>query len=226
MDLATLFFGIFIPIFVITVAKAAKQTQSIFRKTGTLRNTYLYLIWGEALANVIFAVSTFLFIQGVIKPALWYYIFAVTLWGFQVQLLPQIIANRVALIMTNRSKAKMLKIGLAVPITMIIIAVYYIWVTAHLETATPEQIRLNFIFEKVEKSFFLIIDLALNVYFLYLVKSRLISAGLNKYWRLFNVNVGMVCISTGLDALLLGFLSLENTFMFVSPTPYQPYFLN
>jgi hypothetical protein len=90
---------------------------------------------------------------------------------------------------------------------------YMQWIVAHLDDATPEQIRLNFIFEKIEKSFFLVIDLALNIYFLYLVKSRLISAGLNKYWRLFNVNIGMVVISTMLDSLLLGFLSLSNPFM-------------
>jgi hypothetical protein len=69
MDLATLFFGMFMPIFIITVGKAAKQTRSIFRKTGTLQHTYLYLVWGEALANVMFAVTTFLFIQGVINGA-------------------------------------------------------------------------------------------------------------------------------------------------------------
>jgi hypothetical protein len=89
------------------------------------------------------------------------------------------------------------------------------WVTAHLDSATPEQIRLNFVFEKIEKSFFLVVDLALNLYFLYLVKSRLISAGLTKYWRLFNVNVGMVVICLVLDALLLGFLSLSDPFMSV-----------
>lgn len=137
----------------------------------------------------------------------------VTLWAFQVQLLPQIIANRVALIMTNKRKAAYLKWGLAATITPICIVVYYIWITAHLDGATPEQIRLNFLFEKAEKSFFLVIDLALNIYFLYLVRYNLIACGLSKYWRLFNFNIGMVAISTTLDAFLLGFLSLKDQFM-------------
>lgn len=136
----------------------------------------------------------------------------VTLWAFQVQLLPQIIANRVALIMTNKRKALYLKLGLAAIITPVCIVVYYVWTNAHMEGATPSQVRLNFIFEKSEKAFFLIIDLALNCYFLYLVRYNLIACGLNKYWRLFNFNCGMVLISTTLDALLLGFLSLENQF--------------
>jgi hypothetical protein len=69
------------------------------------------------------------------------------------------------------------------------------------------------IFEKCEKTFFLIIDLALNMYFLYLVRYRLIADGLNKYWRLFNFNAGMVFISTSMDVLLLGFLSLPDPYL-------------
>ena len=137
----------------------------------------------------------------------------VLLWTVQVQLLPQIIANRVALIMVNKRKASYLKIGLVLCITPICAAVCYIWTSSHLPGATALQVRTNLIFEKCEKSFFLIIDLALNLYFLYLVRFNLIAAGLNKYWRLFNWNVGMVIISTALDALLLGFLSLSNQFM-------------
>lgn len=80
-------------------------------------------------------------------------------------------------------------------------------------SATPSQVNLNHAFEKGEKSFFLLVDLGLNVYFLYLVRFRLIADGLSKYWRLFNFNVGMVVISTSMDILLLGFLSLPNTYL-------------
>ena len=82
-----------------------------------------------------------------------------------------------------------------------------------LEGATPAQVHHNIIFEKVEKIFFLIIDLGLNLYFLYLVRYRLIEDGLGKYWRLFNFNAGMVGISTTMDILLLGFLSLPNPYL-------------
>ncbi|KAF5007911.1 hypothetical protein FDECE_5826 [Fusarium decemcellulare] len=219
MDLAAFFFGLFVGIFIFAFSKACQQTRSIWRRTHSLRNAYLFLVWGEALANLVFAITTILFINGVIKGSLGYYILAVLLWSFQVELLPQIIANRVALIMTNKRKAAYLKWGLAASITVVCIAVCYIWVVAHLDGATPAQVELNIIFEKIEKSFFLIIDLSLNLYFLYLVRYRLIADGLSKYWRLFNFNIGMVMISTILDACLLGFLSLENQFIYVQFAP-------
>lgn len=69
MDLPTLFFGLFIGVFFFTVVKAAQQTRSIWKHTHSLRNTYLYLVWGEALTNFVFSITTILFITGVIKGA-------------------------------------------------------------------------------------------------------------------------------------------------------------
>lgn len=115
--------------------------------------------------------------------------------------------------MTNKSRAKRLKWSLVISIGLVNIAVYYIWTVAHLEGATPAQVHVNMVFEKAEKSFFLVIDLGLNLYFLYLVRYRLIEDGLRKYWRLFNFNAGIVCISTAMDVLLLGFLSLPNPYL-------------
>ena len=79
--------------------------------------------------------------------------------------------------------------------------------------ATAGQIYLNNAFEKAEKTFFLLTDLGLNLYFLYLVRFRLIALGLNKYWLLFKVNVAIVFLSTGMDALLLGMLSLPDPYL-------------
>jgi hypothetical protein len=137
----------------------------------------------------------------------------VFLWSIQTQLLPQIIANRVALIMINRRRAIHLKWGLFICIIPVNVAVCYIFTVAHLPTATDQQKYNNIVFEKSEKSFFLVIDLVLNLYFLYLVRYRLIADGLGKYWRLFNFNAGMVLVSTSMDLLLLGFLSLPDPYL-------------
>ena len=128
------------------------------------------------------------------------------LWAIQTQLLSQIIANRVSLIMTNRNKSRQLKLVLAVTITIVNISVFCIWVPAHMPGASQTRITLNNVWERVEKSFFLVLDLGLNLLFLYLVRSRLISGGLTKYWRLYNFNVGIAVVSTCMDILLLGFL--------------------
>ncbi|KAH7248406.1 hypothetical protein B0J15DRAFT_468408 [Fusarium solani] len=219
MDLASIYFGLFIGVFIFTFAKAVQQTRSIWKRTHTLHNAYLYLIWGEAWVNLIFAIVTFLYLNDIIHGGLGFYLVTVALWALQTQLLPQIIANRVALIMTNKHRAMKLKWGLVLIIGIINIAVCYIWTVAHLDGATKFQIHLNHVFEKAEKAFFLVVDLALNLYFLYLVRFRLIADGLGKYWRLFNFNAGMVIVSTSLDILLLGFLSLPNPYIYVQFAP-------
>jgi len=137
----------------------------------------------------------------------------VSLWAIQTQLLSQIIANRVSLIMVDRRKARWLKWGLFISTAMVNIAVYAIWIPAYLPSATETQILLNTVFERVEKSFFLVIDFGLNLLFLYLVRYRLIADGLSKYWPLFNFNAVIVLVSVSMDILLLGMLSL--------PSPYE-----
>lgn len=77
---------------------------------------------------------------------------------------------------------------------------------------SDEFVKLNKIWERVEKTLFLLTDLGLNFYFLHLVRSRLIAKGLTKYSRLFNMNAVLVLVSVAMDALLLGMLSLPNEF--------------
>jgi hypothetical protein len=118
--------------------------------------------------------------------------------------------------MVSRRKSLQLRWALFIAIGLVNIAVGAIWIPAHLDSATEFQKNLNFIFENVEKSFFLIVDLALNLYFLYLVRYRLIADGLNKYWTLYKFNIGFVTISTTMDALLLGLLSLPNQYAYAA----------
>jgi hypothetical protein len=134
------------------------------------------------------------------------------LWSIQTQLLSQIIANRVSLIMVNKRKSRLLKWGLFILIGMINISVFCIWIMAHMPSASPSIIALNNIWERIEKSLFLVIDSGLNLYFLYLVRYRLIADGLVKYWRLFYFNAAIALVSLSMDALLLGMLSLPNPY--------------
>jgi hypothetical protein len=137
----------------------------------------------------------------------------VILWSIQTQLLSQIIANRISLIMVERRKGIMLRWGLFIAIGLVNLPVCVIWTMAQLPEATPFEVLLNIWFEKAEKAFFLILDLSLNLYFLYLVRSRLISDGLSKYWKLYHFNAGIVTLSTSMDILLLGFLSLPDPYL-------------
>ncbi|KAH6847177.1 hypothetical protein B0I37DRAFT_414939 [Chaetomium sp. MPI-CAGE-AT-0009] len=219
MDLASFYFGAFLAVFCFTQAKIVQQTRTIWRRTKSIRNGYLWMIWIEAWVNFIWAVKTFLFLNGVIPGSLAFFVGTVILWSIQTQLLSQIIANRVALIMVEKRKAVMLRWGLFIGIGLVNIAVCVIWTKAQLPEHTPFEHTLNIWFEKAEKSFFLIIDLSLNLLFLYLVRSRLISDGLSKYWKLYHFNAGIAMLSTSMDILLLGFLSLPDPYLYVQFAP-------
>lgn len=143
------------------------------------------------------------------KGSLGFYFYIATLWTIQTQCLLQIIANRVALIMTNQRHARMLKLSLLIIVALINISVYIIWIPARMDIS-PFWVRANEIWDRAEKVIYLFLDLGLNVYFLYLVRSRLISKGLHKYQPLFRFNASIVVISIAMDALIIGMMSLPN----------------
>ncbi|OAR02998.1 hypothetical protein LLEC1_03838, partial [Akanthomyces lecanii] len=219
MDLPSLFYGIFLGVFPFTFFKVVTQTEKILRRSRALQNSYLYMIWIEAIVNFVFALVTILYLEEVIPGSFMFYFGTVTLWAIQTQLLSQIIANRVSIIMVNRHKAKWLRLGLFLSILAVNIVVYVVWIPAHMPNATGAQRKRNEIFEKAEKTFFLVVDLGLNLLFLYLVRFRLIAGGLSKYWRLLKMNAALVVISTAMDAALLGMLSLPNSYVYVQFAP-------
>lgn len=70
MDLASFYFGAFLAVFCFTQAKIIQQTRTIWRRTRSIANGYLWMIWVEAWVNFIWAVKTFLFLNGVIPGRL------------------------------------------------------------------------------------------------------------------------------------------------------------
>jgi len=79
----------------------------------------------------------------------------------------------------------------------------------------------------------LVVDAALNVYFLYLVKNKLMGRGMSKYKPLFKFNAAIVLVSLSMDVsltvtyalvyamrradtiqvLIIAMMSLKNTFV-------------
>ena len=70
MDLASIYFGFFLAVFVFTQAKVVQQTRTIWRHRRSLLNSYLLMIWVEAWVNFVFALITYLFLNGVIPGRL------------------------------------------------------------------------------------------------------------------------------------------------------------
>jgi len=121
------------------------------------------------------------------------------LWTIQVQGLTQIMANRISLIMYDDEKARKMRLGVALIIGIINVSVFIIWIPARLQISQA-WIRANRVWDHCEKVIFLFVDVALNLTFMRLVKSKLVvSSGLQKYRQVYRFNGLLVCVSLTLD---------------------------
>jgi hypothetical protein len=66
IDLASIYYGLFLGVFVFAFSKAISQTRAIWKRTHSLHNAYLYMIWIEIWVNFVFALITFLYLNGII----------------------------------------------------------------------------------------------------------------------------------------------------------------
>jgi len=69
-----------------------------------------------------------------------------------------------------------LKIGVAALITAINISVYCIWVPARLQISTRYE-NINNVWDRCEKVIYLLVDAALNYYFIRIVQKKLVNQG-------------------------------------------------
>lgn len=69
---------------------------------------------------------------------------------------------------------------------------------------------------------FLLVDGGLNVYFIVLVKRKLLQSGVTKYYPLFWFNIAMVVVSLSLDAVLIGLMSLRNGLIYAVSFCFLP----
>ena len=121
----------------------------------------------------------------------------------QVQILLQIIINRVSVLLVDRRRATQIKWGVAGLITLINISVFCIWIPARLQIS-EEYIRINEIWDRVEKILYLIVDASLNIYFILTVRRSRVRPGLKKYQALVKFNLLIIGLSLSMDVLIIG----------------------
>jgi len=68
LELATIFFGLFLSLFFFVTVRIFDQSLSIWKRTHDIWNAYLWMIWIEAIVNFTFAGTTYLFIREVLPP--------------------------------------------------------------------------------------------------------------------------------------------------------------
>lgn len=113
----------------------------------------------------------------------------------------------------DKRKAWRLKWSVAALMTVVNISVFVIWIPAQLQINTT-FIKINDIYDRVEKAIFLLVDLSLNIHFLWLVRSELISAGMMKYMKLFEFNASIIFISISMDILIISMMELKNLWIY------------
>lgn len=165
---------------------------------------------------------------------------AVFLWSIQIQLLLQIIINRIRVILLDRTKVRVMSISVAIIVLCINISVFCIWIPARLQISqrcvmfsskiyiwllfqlsysrnilmpAPRYIHINNIWDRTEKVIYLILDACLNWYFIRTVKHNLVVNGLQKYSRLVRFNQRIIIISLLMDVMIIGAMSIPNGFL-------------
>ncbi|EPE28170.1 hypothetical protein GLAREA_04961 [Glarea lozoyensis ATCC 20868] len=221
LQLASLAWGFTIGFGFLTTWTAIKQTADIQRRHGysKLNTPYIWMVWLEILVCLTFSIICWLHLNEIIPPSFAFFFVILTTWALQVQFLLQIIINRVSILLVDRQKAMRLRIGVAVLITAINISVYCIWVPARLQVSA-EYGRINNIWDRCEKVIYLLVDAALNWYFIRTVQHKLVDQGLVKYNRLVRFNMWIIGLSLSMDVLIISMMSLKNSFVYMQFHPF------
>ncbi|EXM12440.1 hypothetical protein RAB80_017828 [Fusarium oxysporum f. sp. vasinfectum] len=219
--IASLAWGFTIGFGWLTTWTAMKQTKHIYKRhrLNVFRNAYVWMIWLEILVCLIFSIICWLHLKGYIPPSFAFYFTILTTWALQVQFLLQIIINRCSILLADKKHAYRLKVGVAVLITAINISVYTIWIPARLQIS-ERYIWINEWWDRVEKAIYLIVDGALNFYFIRIVQRNLVMHGLTKYRSLVKFNMCIVGFSLSMDVLIISMMSLHNTFVYMQFHPF------
>lgn len=112
----------------LTVWEAIKQTK---RNQNPTKSLYIYMIWGEIAANLGLGIMGWLLLDGILTATVPVLFALLVFYVFEIQLLMQIIVNRISIIAETRETVVRVKWTTAGIITIINIAVFCIWIPAH-----------------------------------------------------------------------------------------------
>ncbi|KAL1619365.1 hypothetical protein SLS54_006642 [Diplodia seriata] len=179
---------------------------------------YIFLIWIEIIVCTVIGVISWLYMRSTIGPSFEFFFLTLCLWVVQIQVLLQIIINRIALLLPDPRRVSKIKWTVVAYVGIINISVFCIWIPAQLQRSQT-FIHVNHYWDRMEKVLFLLIDAGLNFYFMWLVRKNLIANGLSKYKILFWTNVALDGISIFLDLAIILSMSFKNPFIYVQFHP-------
>ncbi|KAI6747625.1 hypothetical protein HG530_015733 [Fusarium avenaceum] len=219
MNIVSIIFGFSMGASLFTLAMLIKQTSSAYMR-GRIFSAYIIMCWLDWTGCNVMGMITYNWLRGFAPPRLvttrsfWVFFFIIAAWSMQIQFTLQIIINRISLLVANKKSINRIKWIVAAIATLINLSGFCIWIPARLQISHLYE-EINIVWDRTEKAIFLIVDLALNVYFIYLVRSRLLAYGLTKYNELYHFNVAMVIVSVSLDCVLMGATFLPSPVVYV-----------
>ncbi|KAI5778164.1 hypothetical protein EDC01DRAFT_376485 [Geopyxis carbonaria] len=201
----------------LTAWKAWKQTMRMNR-TQRYRSAYFWLVWAEVLSNAGYGCGSWLYLKHHVQPGFFLFFSIYIFWAIQVQAQLQIIINRISVVLMDTRKAAYIRWSAFSIMMVLILIVSVVWIPACLQIA-PIFIKINTIFDRVEKSIYMVIDASLNWYFVRVVKRQLLDDGLAKYKPLVDFNVRIVLLSICMDLLIIAMMSYPNPYVYLQFHP-------
>ncbi|KKY17312.1 hypothetical protein UCDDS831_g06480 [Diplodia seriata] len=217
MSVVSIVWGISLGCSMFCVATAISQTLNTWARCGRTTE-YIFLIWIEIIVCTVIGVISWLYMRSTIGPSFEFFFLTLCLWVVQIQVLLQIIINRIALLLPDPRRVSKIKWTVVAYVGIINVSVFCIWIPAQLQRSQT-FIHVNHYWDRMEKVLFLLIDAGLNFYFMWLVRKNLIANGLSKYKILFWTNVALDGISIFLDLAIILSMSFKNPFIYVQFHP-------
>ncbi|KAK1830438.1 hypothetical protein QBC39DRAFT_383285 [Podospora conica] len=181
---------------------------------------YLAFAWLDLAAAIIHASLGWCVGHGrcPAQPSLWLFLGIILSWSVERHCLAQILANRVGVLLPS-GWGRRFKCGVFWGTFVLTTSVVVVWTPGTMEIS-PGWVRANEVWDRGEKVCFLAGDVALNGYFVHVVRSELVRrCGLERYARLWRVNVGMVVVTVLLDAAVVGSTWIPDYWIYVQFRP-------
>ncbi|KAH7149782.1 hypothetical protein B0J13DRAFT_274808 [Dactylonectria estremocensis] len=213
LTVVSVVWGFSLGLAVFGLIRAGNQTFHQWKRTRRV-TAYMVFIWLELVASTVLGGIGWAHVYGTIPPSFEFFFFIIIMWIFQIHCIMQIIINRIALLAISPTTVRRLRWGIFGILLVINISVGSVWIPARLQI-NPTWIHVNNIYDRLEKAIFAVIDVCLNLYFIYLVRSSLIEYGLTKYVLLYRFNQVMIVLSLTMDILIIATMSLSNNFLYV-----------
>lgn len=124
----------------------------------------------------------------------------------------QIIINRIRIIDINRRRSHYIFLGVSTYISIVIITAFTLWLPAQMQISA-RWTRIGIVWDRTEKSIFLVLDLGLNWYFLRTVRTNLITNGITKYKQLVRFNERIIVLSLLMDVMLIAATAMPKTWV-------------